>query len=360
MPLTTTPRILAPAPPIAVLTGGSRGIGRATALGLAGAGYQVVLVTRTEESGAMAVRDLATVVPGRFSFVAADLRDLGAVLEAGRILVERYPRISLLVNNAAVALRTYQATPAGVEETLAVNHLATVVLTYGVLPALLVQGAVGGARILNVSSEAHAKQLDLTAFEGPNGYAGFHAYAQSKLLNLIHAFDLARTLEGTGIQVHAVHPGLVATELLSGFVPAGILRRMATPLIHLLAMSPEAGARTSIYAATHPDTLESTGRYFVKRAAAEPAPVARDPEVHDGVHQWTEALTGIAWRHIPYPPPPPPPSTEWRPSRNPFWAKRSAEEAEEQPPPPPAATAREPATPRKRPTKRRRTDNPEG
>ncbi len=280
----------------------------------------MVLVVRSAATGAAAIRDLATVVPARFSWIAADLENLGDVQQAARLLVETFPRISLLVNNAAVALRTHETTPAGIEKTLAVNHLAPVALTYGILPALLEQGAVGGARILNVSSEAHAKRLDLTAFEGPTGYSGFHAYAQSKLLNLVHAFDLARTLEGTGVQVHALHPGVVATELLSGFVPAGILRRIVTPIIHLLAMTPEAGARTSIFAATHPETLETTGNYFVKSAVAEPAPVARDPEVHDGVHQWTRALTGITWRHIPYPPPPPPPPPRlpWGTEKAPF------------------------------------------
>jgi NAD(P)-dependent dehydrogenase (short-subunit alcohol dehydrogenase family) len=287
--------------PIAVLTGGTRGIGRATALGLAGAGYHVVLVTRSASAGDAVTRALSEVVPGRFSWVEADLKDPGQVLETAISLASRHPRISLLVNNAAVALRRYQATPGGIEETLAVNHLAHVVLTHGLLPALLRQGTSGGARILNVSSEAHAKRLDLTAFEGPKGYSGLHAYAQSKLLNLIHTFDLARSLEGTGVQVHGLHPGLVATELLSGFVPAGLLRRVATPLIDLLAMSPEAGAKNTIFTATTPETLTRSGLYWVKQAVAQPAPVSRDVETHDGIHQWTEALIGIPWRAIPGP-----------------------------------------------------------
>jgi NAD(P)-dependent dehydrogenase (short-subunit alcohol dehydrogenase family) len=290
-----------PTHPIAVLTGGTRGIGRATALGLAGAGYHVVLMTRSRTVGEAAVRALSGVAPGHFSWVEADLTHPDQVLEATAAITARHPQIALLVNNAAVALRHYRPTAAGIEETLAVNHLAHVVLTHGLLPSLLRQGAVSGARILNVSSEAHAKRLDLTAFEGPKGYSGFHAYAQSKLLNLIHAFDLARSLEGTGVHVHALHPGVVATELLSGFVPAGIPRRLATPLIDLFALSPDVGARNSIFAATSPETLTQTGKYWIKQAPADPAPIARDVETHDGIHAWTEALIGIPWRAIPHP-----------------------------------------------------------
>ncbi|TVP42832.1 MAG: SDR family NAD(P)-dependent oxidoreductase [Gemmatimonadales bacterium] len=301
--------------PVAVITGASQGIGRFTALGIAESGFQVTVVARSVARGRETVADLAeargcTVGDGPFDWVAADLSREHEIEEAARELLDRHPRINLLVNNAGLVARKYGSTPEGLERTLVVNHLAPVRLTHALLPALLAAGAAGspsrtgtsgGARIVILSSGAHAKRLDLTAFEGPRGYSGLHAYAQSKLLNLLHAFDLARVLAGTGVTVNAVHPGLVGTGLLDSFLPEGLVRRALSPVFRLVSKSPEEGARTSIHVATSPEVAGITGRYFVKGVPADPAPAALDPENQQGVRRWTEGLTGIDWGQTPEP-----------------------------------------------------------
>jgi retinol dehydrogenase 12 len=294
--------------PVAVITGASRGIGYEVALGLGHAGFRVVALARTPESAREVVEELEDDLGApRFEGVAAELAREDEIRGAAHAILDRHPAIDLLVNNAGVADRRYTRTPEGFERTLAVNHLAPVRLTHALLPALLRAGArigtrgapPGGARILNVTSQAHARQLDLTAFEGPKGYSGLHAYRQSKLLNVIHAFDLARRLRGTGVTVNAVHPGLVGTGLLYDFLPAGPVRRIMTPLLRAVSLRPEEGARTPLLAATSPELAGVTATYFRKEAPAEPAPVAEDREVQDGVRLWTRGLIGVDWGEIP-------------------------------------------------------------
>jgi NAD(P)-dependent dehydrogenase (short-subunit alcohol dehydrogenase family) len=314
---------------VAVITGAGQGIGLFTALGLARAGFHVALVARSAERGRETVEELvhllarpeegprgegrdAAAVPvdpaAAFSWVAADLALGDQIREAAGILLDRHPHLHLLVNNAGVASRAYRATPEGLEATLSVNHLAPVRLTHHLLPGLLAAGAADPAvpaRIVLLSSGAHARRLDLTAFEGPRGYSGLHAYAQSKLLNLLHTFDLARHLQGSGVTVNAVHPGLAATGLLMDFLPAGIVRRAIAPVLRILARSPEHGARTSLHVATSPEVAGITGSYFARGAPAEPAAAALERENQEGVRRWTEELIGVDWRSAPAPHPNP-------------------------------------------------------
>lgn len=300
--------------PVAVITGAGQGIGRHTALGLARAGFHVAVVARSAERGRETVADLTQVLdpsaePAHspapspsFSWVAADLAVGDAIRDAAGTLLVRHPRIHLLVNNAGVASRDYRVTPEGRERTLAVNHLAPVRLTHHLMPGLVAAGTRGSgepARIVILSSGAHAKRLDLTAFEGPRGYSGLHAYAQSKLLNLLHTFDLAEHLRGSGVTVNAVHPGLAPTGLLMDFLPSGIVRRTLSPILRMVARSPEQGARTSLHVATSSEVAGITGGYFAKEAPADPAAAALERENQEGVRRWTESLTGMDWRVIP-------------------------------------------------------------
>jgi len=294
--------------PVAVITGAGQGIGRHTALGLAMAGFHVAVVARSAERGRETVDDLAQAFDPSpepsFSWVAADLALGDAIRDAAGTLLVRHPRIHLLVNNAGVASRDYRVTPEGKERTLAVNHLAPVRLTHHLMPGLVAAGTRGSgepARIVILSSGAHAKSLDLTAFEGPRGYSGLHAYAQSKLLNLLHTFDLAEHLRGSGITVNAVHPGLAPTGLLMDFLPSGIVRRTLSPILRMVARSPEQGAKTPLHVATSPEVAGTTGGYFAKEAPADPAAAALERENQEGVRLWTENLIGVDWRAISLP-----------------------------------------------------------
>jgi retinol dehydrogenase 12 len=289
-----------PARPVAVVTGANRGIGRALAGALGERGYHLVLFCRSEATGRNTARELEREIPALgIDWLAADLEDPDAIRRAAEEAARRFPRIHLLVNNAGLVSRRYRETATGVEATLAVNHLAQVRFTLPLLPVLragaLEDGRDGEVRIINVSSGAHARRYDPGAFEGPRGFSPGKAYAQSKLLNLLFTFDLAPRLEALGIQVNAVHPGLVNTDLLRTFLPGGLLAKPLAALVGRVAQTPEEGARTPVFAATDPRLRGISGRYFRKEREAEPASVARDPGTQEDARLWTAGLTGMDW-----------------------------------------------------------------
>lgn len=278
---------------VAVITGANRGIGRATAIGLARAGFETILWCRNPDTAEAAVSDLEKSSRlDRFQPEAGDLADPAAIEAGIDRLRTRYQQIHLLVNNAGIVAGSCEEAPDGHELTLAVNHLAPVRLTLGLLPTLLVSR---GARIVTVASAAHDRSFDPHRFRGPDGFSGRGAYQQSKLLNFLFAFDLARRLEGTGVTSNAVHPGLVATGLLEDFAGRGPLLAPVRALLRTVGASHQKGARTTLRVATDPTLTGVTGSYFRGRQEATPPDAALDPQAWDQARQWTAELTGLDW-----------------------------------------------------------------
>ncbi|TVP76807.1 MAG: SDR family NAD(P)-dependent oxidoreductase [Gemmatimonadales bacterium] len=281
---------------LAVITGANRGIGRATAAGLARAGFETVLWCRTPEQAEAAVVDLEERSRlDRFSPMAGDLADPDAIRDGVGRLRARYQQIHLLVNNAGVVANEYREAPDGHELTLAVNHLAPVRLTLGLLPSLLVSR---GARIVTLASAAHDKAFDPSRLKGPAGFRGRKAYTQSKLLNFLFTFDLAERLEGSGVSANVVHPGVVSTGLLQDFVGGGALGAPVRALMGTVGSSPDKGARTTLRVATDPILTGVTGRYFRGRQEATPPDAALDREARDQARRWTAELTGLDWAEV--------------------------------------------------------------
>ncbi len=278
---------------VAVITGANRGIGRATARGLARAGFETVLLCRTMDRAEQTVEELAAETRlERFLPAAAELSDPAEIEAAAAGILGRFNQVHLLVNNAGIVNRRYETTAEGIEETLSVNHLAYVRLTCALLPGLL---RARGTRIVNLASQAHAREFNPADFDGPSGWKGHRAYTQSKFLNLVFTFDLARRLQGSRIAVNAAHPGLVATQLLEGFVGPSPIKAPIRGLVRLIGKSTDSGARTPLRVATDPILTGITGEYFRKGDRSDPPPEARDRSIQTQVREWTAELTGLDW-----------------------------------------------------------------
>ncbi|ACF10737.1 short-chain dehydrogenase/reductase SDR [Chlorobaculum parvum NCIB 8327] len=200
------------------ITGSTDGIGLAAAKRFAADGHRVIVHGRDESriSDACAAIVQSTGVEA-VGFVEADFTDLDAVCSMGRELVERYPGLDLLINNAAVYMPTRTFVQEGFETTFCVNYLAPVLLTSVVRPVLI----ANGGSVLNVSSmDHHSAVFDPVNMQGERSYSGYEAYARSKLFNIMLTIDLASGDDA--IRSNSLDPGVIATKLLhAGWALAG-------------------------------------------------------------------------------------------------------------------------------------------
>jgi retinol dehydrogenase 12 len=261
---------------ICLITGGTNGIGRTTAQGLARLGATVVIVGRNAQKTNQVVAEIrsATGNPNVDSLLA-DLSSQQAVRRLASDFKRKYPQLHVLLNNAGGTFTTRQLSVDGIEMTLALNHLAYFLLTNLLLDTLI---ASAPARIINVSSDAHSRgKIDFDNLQGERSYSSFGLYGNSKLANILFTTELARRLEGTGVTVNALHPGFTRTGF--GKNNPGFFMKIMGVVVPLIARSPEKGAVTSIYLASSPEVQSITGKYFVDCKVTQPALQAIDSAV---------------------------------------------------------------------------------
>lgn len=291
-----------------VITGGNDGIGYATSVALARAGFRVVIVTRSRERAEDAVgRIRAETGNSRVEYVLADLSRQASVREAAAELHRRLDRLDVLVNNAGGTFSDFQRTEDGIERTIALNHIAYFLLT-GLLLDLLERAPA--ARIVNVASSSHyqAKDPGFDSYTEDKGHFIMGAYARSKLANVMFTVELAERLKGTGITVNAVHPGTIATRIgskdaMSAFHAFGWKVWSA-----LTAHSVEEGARTSVYLASSDEVAGKTGGYWtafsrlLNRRYPAPReekynPIAADPALRAKLWARSEELARFTYSY---------------------------------------------------------------
>jgi NAD(P)-dependent dehydrogenase (short-subunit alcohol dehydrogenase family) len=277
-----------------VVTGGNSGVGRATATALAARGARTVITARSRSRGEEALADIRrTSGSDQVDLVVFDLADLSSVRAGAAALLERLDRIHVLVNNAGLVLTRRTETVDGYESTFAINHLGPFLLTRLLTDRLI---ASAPARVVNVASTAHRSARHGMGFEDlqtHDGYRGMQVYGRSKLANILFTRELARRLDGTGVTANSLHPGTVATGYArdgdaSGFLAFGV--KVIKPFI----LTPEKGARTSVYLASSPAVADVTGEYFVKCRARTPSPAALDDAAAERLWTVSEELVAQA------------------------------------------------------------------
>ena len=273
-----------------LVTGGTGGIGRATAEGLAllGAGVGIVGRDRTRaEHAADEIR--ARTGAAQVDAFAADLSSQAEVRRLAEEVLSTYPRLDVLVNNVGGYWAHRHPTADGLEHTFALNHLAPFLLTHE-LRDLLVASAP--ARVVTVSSGAQAMgRVDLDDLQGERAYNGQRAYNQSKLANVLFTYELARRLEGTGVTATALHPGVVRTSF--GREDSGRWMRLMLPVVRPFMKTPEEGARTSVYLASSPEVAGVTGTYFANSRPKQSSKSSYDPDLARRLWEASAALVGV-------------------------------------------------------------------
>ncbi|HET6953140.1 MAG TPA: SDR family oxidoreductase [Acidimicrobiales bacterium] len=271
-----------------LVTGGTGGIGLATAAGLAGLGARVGIVGRDAGRAQGAAEQLR----GDGAEVDVFVADLSSQREVRRLANEvlaAYPRLDVLVNNAGGYWATRHPTVDGLERTFAVNHLAPFLLTNLLLDRLR---ASAPARVVTVSSGAQAMgRIGFDDLQGERDYSGQRAYNQSKLANVMFTYELARRLAGTGVTATVLHPGVVRTDF--GREDSKGWMRVMLPVIRPFMKSPQRGAATSVYLASSSEVEGVTGRYFADSTPRSSSTASQDSAAAARLWRVSEQLTGL-------------------------------------------------------------------
>ncbi len=258
-----------------IVTGANAGIGKATAAALCDMGAHVILACRNAERAQKALSELLA-VPGRSAEVMRlDLSELASVRAFARDYLGRFGTLDVLVNNAGVLTHRRRETTDGFEMDFGVNYLGHFLLTMLLLPAL---SAAPQGRIVMLSSVAH-KWTDIR-FDDLNLEKRFNwltAYGKSKLCNLLFCRYLAGRLTAAGSRatINAAHPGIVASDILINRA-TGRLTWLAR-LSRAVLLTPEKGARTSVFLASDAGVESVTGQYFARGKIARSSGASQDP-----------------------------------------------------------------------------------
>ena len=266
--------------PIILITGSTDGIGKATALKLASLGAEVVLHGRNKRKGKGFRKELADITGTNMpDLLVADFSSQDQIRQMADDIISRYTRLDVLINNAGTFEKKRRLTEGDVEMTFAVNYLAPFLLTRLLLP-LLKKSAP--SRIVTVASSAHedVDHIDWDNLPAQDHYDSWGAYALSKFADITFTYSLARQVEGTGVVANCLHPGVTDTKLLRSAFPG------------YPAISPEEGARTSVYLAISPDMTVISGQYFDNRKQSRSSALTHDRSVQDRLWNLAEDLTG--------------------------------------------------------------------
>ena len=291
----------------AIVTGANSGLGLHIALQLARHGARVVLAVRDVERGDEAVARIRDEAQGAEVEVARlDLADLASVREFAERYAATHDGLDLLVNNAGVMAPPRGETKDGFEMQIGTNHLGHFALTGLLLPVLLERP---GARVVTMSSGAHQMgRIRFDDLQSEESYQRWRAYGQSKLANLLFAFELSRRAAVNDLDLVSVaaHPGYADTNLQSRAAGGNVLKKVVASLGNrLFAQSGAQGALPALYAATMPDV--TGGEYFGPDGRSGtrgyPARVgttkaARDPELMRRLWEVSEELTGVKYDRL--------------------------------------------------------------
>ena len=244
---------------ICMITGANSGIGKATAIGLAKMNATVVIICRNKERGEPALKEIIEKTGNnKVDLFLCNLSSLESIRNLTTEFKNKYQNLHVLINNAGVMLSKRVSSVDGFEVNFAVNHLAPFLLT-NLLLDILKKSAP--SRIINVASAAHKYgTVDFEDLQGEHKKHRFMGlYGDSKLALMLTSYEFSRRLEGTGVTLNTVHPGVVNTNLgVDRSKPKkGIVRRFFK--------KPEKGAETSIYLASSPEVEGITGKYFINK-----------------------------------------------------------------------------------------------
>jgi len=273
---------------VALVTGAASGIGMATSIGLVRQGVVVILLVRSAGRGEAAMRDIRTTVPeANLEVLECDLASQSSIREAAERFLAHHDRLDILVNAAGVFVKEKTLTADGIELTFATNYLAYFLLTHELLGVL---ERSAPARVVNLASKYGRAKIDFGDLQKlGTPYSYLKSTPATMLARVLFTQELAHRVEGSGVVVNAVHPGLVAHT--------GLLQDTRGPFkwfTDTFGSTPEKGADTVLWLATAPETAAISGKLFAKRKEVGTPGQGSDPAARARLWEESEKLTHLA------------------------------------------------------------------
>ncbi|XP_054913921.1 retinol dehydrogenase 13-like [Poeciliopsis prolifica] len=278
-----------------VITGANTGIGKETARELANRGGRIIMGCRDMAKCEEAAKEIRgkTLNPHVYAR-RLDLASMSSIREFAERINQEEKSVDILINNAGVMRCPEGKTEDGFDMQLGVNHLGHFLLTNLLLEKLRDSAP---SRVINLASLAHiVGKIDFDDLNWERKkFDTKQAYCQSKLANVLFTRELAKRLEGTGVTVNAVHPGVVATDLgrHTGLHQSQFSTTVLSPFFSLLVKSPELGAQPSVFLAVAEEMAGVTGRYYDVMTEKEPAPQALDDAAARRLWEVSSRLVGL-------------------------------------------------------------------
>jgi NAD(P)-dependent dehydrogenase (short-subunit alcohol dehydrogenase family) len=275
---------------LCVITGATSGVGYQAAKRLAEGGANLILVCRNAEKGAKVKSEMDLKFKTKVSVITADFSCLSEVRKAAAAILEEFPRIDVLINNAGIHNTKRILTNDGHETVFHVNHLASFLFTCLLLPRMK---ASAPARIIQINSQGHRfGGLDLNDLNwNKRKYHGLKGYGASKVAQLLTVWELADRLKGSGVTINAMHPGAVRTNI--GMNNNLLYQWYQRYLIWPMLKDPRISGEAIYYLAAAPEMAEVSGRFFNLTIDEKPAIHALDRDLGKQVWQISEKLTGL-------------------------------------------------------------------
>ncbi|CAN2387626.1 alcohol dehydrogenase (NADP+) activity [Pristimantis euphronides] len=275
-----------------IITGANSGIGRAAAAELLRLEARVILACRDLERGLEAAAELErTEAGGEVLVKLLDLSNLRSVRRFCQEVLKEEPKLDVLINNAGVFQCPYTKTEDGFEMQFGVNHLGHFLLTHLLLPLLK---SSAPSRIVVVSSKLYKYgEINFDDLNSETHYSRSSAYSRSKLANILFTRELSRRLEGTGVTVNVLHPGIVRTNLGRHINIPVLVKPLFNVLSWAFFKSPVEGAQTSVYLASSPEVEGVSGKYFGDCKEEELLPKAMDDLVARKLWDISEVMVGL-------------------------------------------------------------------
>ncbi|XP_039148683.1 retinol dehydrogenase 12 isoform X1 [Drosophila simulans] len=284
---------------VAIVTGGNTGLGKETVMELARRGATVYMACRSKEKGERACREIVKETGNSNVFSReCDLSSLDSIRKFAENFKKEQRELHILINNAGVFWEPHRLTKEGFEMHLGVNHIGHFLLTNLLLDVL---ERSAPSRVVVVASRAHERgQIKVDDINSSEFYDEGVAYCQSKLANILFTRELAKRLEGTGVTVNALNPGIADTEIARNMIffqtkfAQYVVETILRPLLWAMMKTPKNGAQTTLYAALDPDLEKVSGQYFSDCALAPVAPAALDDQMAQWLWAQSEKWAKIA------------------------------------------------------------------